>query len=277
VLGVSRSQLYVRLAGRQQPRSPRYNKVADQALLPLIQQICDQRPSNGYRRVTAHLNRQLASDPVAALQGLSRVNPKRIYRVMKHHQLLLTRNERRCNDRTHDGEIQTSASNQRWCSDGFEIKCWNGEKVRVIFSLDCCDRELISYAASTGGLSGEMVQDVLVSSMEQRFGSITRLARPIEWLSDNGSCYISAQTQQFARKLGFIVCTTPVRSPQSNGMAEAFVKTIKRDYVYLDDLPDAQTVMQKLPYWIADYNRCHPHSSLNMMSPWEFRSLKLAS
>ena len=77
--------------------------------------------------------------------------------------------------------------------------------------------------------------------------------------------------------LGFVVCTTPVRSPQSNGMAEAFVKTIKRDYVYLDDLPDAQTVMQKLPDWIADYNRYHPHSGLNMMSPWEFRSLKLAS
>jgi putative transposase len=26
-------------------------------------------------------------------------------------------------------------------------------------------------------------------------------------------------------------CTTPVRSPESNGMAEAFVKTFKRDYV----------------------------------------------
>jgi hypothetical protein len=29
-------------------------------------------------------------------------------------------------------------------------------------------------------------------------------------------------------------------------MAEAFAKTTKRDYVYLTDLPDAQTVMQKL-------------------------------
>jgi hypothetical protein len=29
-------------------------------------------------------------------------------------------------------------------------------------------------------------------------------------------------------------------------MAEALVKTIKRDYVYVNKLPDAQTVMGKL-------------------------------
>jgi hypothetical protein len=29
-------------------------------------------------------------------------------------------------------------SNQRWCSDGFEIRCDNGEPLRVTFALDCC-------------------------------------------------------------------------------------------------------------------------------------------
>lgn len=29
----------------------------------------------------------------------------------------------------------------RWCSDRLEIVCDNGEKVRVAFALDCCDRE----------------------------------------------------------------------------------------------------------------------------------------
>ncbi|EFP9937577.1 hypothetical protein HLQ26_003766, partial [Shigella sonnei] len=32
--------------------------------------------------------------------------------------------------------------NQRWCSDGFEFRCDNGEKLRVTFALDCCDRVL---------------------------------------------------------------------------------------------------------------------------------------
>ena len=34
---------------------------------------------------------------------------------------------------------------------------------------------------------------------------------------------------------------TPVESPESNGMAEAFVKTFKRDYVRVNPIPDAAT------------------------------------
>ena len=273
VLGVSRSNLYRRLKQPQPDSRSRYCKMDDLLLLPIIREICDERPSNGYRRVTAHLNRYLQRH----MLQLTRVNPKRIYRIMKHNKLLLTRAMQLKNDRIHEGQVAVSVSNSRWCSDGFEIKCWNVEKVRVIFSLDCCDREIISYAATTMGISSDMVCDVLVQSMERRFGAVSNLPHPIEWLTDNGSCYIAKSTRQFAHTLGFQICTTPIRSPQSNGMAEAFVKTFKRDYVYLNDVPDAETVLNALPAWMNDYNCNHPHSGLKMKSPQEFRSLKLAS
>ena len=80
----------------------------------------------------------------------------------------------------------------------------NGEKVRVIFSLDCCDREIMSYAATTAGISSEMVCDVLVQSMERRFGVVSHLPHMIEWLTDNGSCYIAHATRVFAQSLGFV-------------------------------------------------------------------------
>jgi transposase InsO family protein len=67
--------------------------------------------------------------------------------------------------------------------------------------------------------------------------------------------------------------TTPAYSPESNGMAEAFVNTIKRDYVPGADLSDAETVIRQVPGWIDDYNRLAPHSSLGMLSPMEFRAL----
>ena len=54
---------------------------------------------------------------------------------------------------------------------------------------------------------------------------------------------IAKDTQIFARQLGLKPCFTPVRSPQSNGMSEAFVKTLKHDYVQVTPLPDAQTVL----------------------------------
>jgi putative transposase len=65
-------------------------------------------------------------------------------------------------------------------------------------------------------------------------------------------------------------CFTPVRSPESNGVSEAFVKTLKRDYARIQPRPDAMTVLQQLPNWIEDYNENHPNSGLRMRSPREF-------
>jgi transposase InsO family protein len=71
--------------------------------------------------------------------------------------------------------------------------------------------------------------------------------------------------------MGLVVCTTPVKNPESNGMAEAFVKTFKRDYVQFSDLPDANAVFRVLPRWFEDYNENHPHKGLKMLFPREFR------
>src|SRR5262249_12609231 len=74
--------------------------------------------------------------------------------------------------------------------------------------------------------------------------SISSTTMKIEWLSDNGSCYVADETRSFARAIGLEPRTTPLESPQSNGMAEAFVRTIKRDYVRVSPRPDADTVMR---------------------------------
>ncbi len=55
VLGVSRSNLADRLTGARAERKPRYNKFKDLEILPDIRAICTEKPSYGYRRVTAAL------------------------------------------------------------------------------------------------------------------------------------------------------------------------------------------------------------------------------
>lgn len=93
---------------------------------------------------------------------------------------------------------------------------------------------------------------------------------PVQWLADNGSAYTARETLDFAAALGLSPCFTPVRSPESNGISEAFVKTLKRDYARIQPRPDALTVLQQLSAWIDDYNENHPHSGLRMHSPHEF-------
>jgi transposase InsO family protein len=261
-LGVSRSQLHSRLYEASRPRG-RYHKTEDAGILASIRTLTDDRPTYGYRRIWALLNRQREN------AGLSRLNHKRIYRLMSQNGLLLQRYTGKPPGRAHDGQIITIRSNLRWTSDGFEIPCWSGESVRVAFVLDTCDREVISWVATTGGISGEMIRDLMIESVERRFGG-QQTPHPVEWLSDNGSCYRAHETVSFAQTIGLVPCFTPVRSPQSNGMAESFVKTFKRDYVYVHDRPDAQSVLAQLPRWFEDYSDNHPHKALRMKSPREF-------
>ncbi|EPG65972.1 IS2 transposase TnpB family protein [Leptospira wolffii serovar Khorat str. Khorat-H2] len=60
-------------------------------------------------------------------------------------------------------------SDLRWCSDILAIRCWDGRLVWIAFILDCHDREIISYVASTNGIDGQMFRDILLEAKEQRF------------------------------------------------------------------------------------------------------------
>ena len=101
----------------------------------------------------------------------------------------------------------------------------------------------------------------------------------LQFLSDNGNACIAHETRHIAispyrhiaRSLVLMPVNTPVGSPQSNGMAERFANTVKLDYVNRMDLSDARTVLAQLPAAFEHFNEAHPHSSLKMKSPREFR------
>jgi len=260
-LQVARSNLH----RRPSLRASRTEGPADELLLARIRALASERGSYGYRRVTALIKRELSAE------GKPAANHKRVYRLMRAHQLLLQRHTGKP-PRTHDGKIITLKSDLRWCSDGFEIRCWSGERVHVAFSLDCCDREVICYVAQADYLTGSNIRDLTAQTVEKRFGAQRyRTPHAVEWLSDNGPIYTAYETREFGRSLGLLVCTTPAYSPQSNGMAEAFIKSFKRDYVYLNRLETVESVLKQVAEWFEDYNERAPHRALRMRSPREFR------
>lgn len=205
----NRSFLPLNLLGRRNRHSD------DTAVLRRIHHVIGELPTYGYRRVWAQLRRQ------AELDGMPAINAKRVYRIMRQNALLLERKPAvPPSKRAHTGKVAVKESNQRWCSDGFEFRCDNGEKLRVTFALDCCDREALRWAVTTGGFDSETVQDVMLGAVERRFGNELP-ASPVEWLTDNGSCYRANETRQFARMLGLEPKNTAVRSPESNGIIGA--------------------------------------------------------
>jgi transposase InsO family protein len=109
----------------------------------------------------------------------------------------------------------------------------------------------------------------MVNCVEKRFGAI-RAPHPVQWLSDNGSIFAAHRTIEIALALNLVPCFTPVESPESNGMAEAFVKTFKRDYVRVNPIPNAAAALALIDRWMEDYNTVHPHSRLRYRSPREY-------
>ncbi|HAE1262767.1 TPA_asm: IS3 family transposase, partial [Salmonella enterica subsp. enterica] len=264
-LRVSRAQLHVILRRTDDWKDGRRSRHSDDTdVLLRIHHVIGELPTYGYRRVWALLRRQ------AELDGMPAINAKRVYRIMRQNALLLERKTAvPPSKRAHTGKVAVKESNQRWCSDGFEFRCDNGEKLRVTFALDCCDREALHWAVTTGGFDSETVQDVMPGAVERRFGNELP-ASPVEWLTDNGSCYRANETRQFARMLGLEPKNTAVRSPESNGIAESFVKTIKRDYISIMPKPDGLTAAKNLAEAFEHYNEWHPHSALGYRSPREY-------
>ncbi|EFF0714647.1 TPA: IS3 family transposase, partial [Escherichia coli] len=264
-LRVSRAQLHVILRRADDWKDGRRSRHTDDTdVLRRIHHVIGELPTYGYRRVWALLRRQ------TELDGMPAINAKRVYRIMRQNALLLERKPAvPPSKRAHTGRVAVKESNQRWCSDGFEFRCDNGEKLRVTFALDCCDREALHWAVTTGGFDSETVQDVMLGAVERRFGSELP-ASPVEWLTDNGSCYRANETRQFARMLGLEPKNTAVRSPESNGIAESFVKTIKRDYISIMPKPDGLTAAKNLAEAFEHYNEWHPHSALGYRSPREY-------
>ncbi|WP_171960212.1 IS3 family transposase, partial [Escherichia coli] len=264
-LRVSRAQLHVILRRTDDWKDGRRSRHSDDTdVLLRIHHVIGELPTYGYRRVWALLRRQ------AELDGMPAINAKRVYRIMRQNALLLERKTAvPPSKRAHTGKVAVKESNQRWCSDEFEFRCDNGEKLRVTFALDCCDREALHWAVTTGGFDSETVQDVMLGAVERRFGNELP-ASPVEWLTDNGSCYRANETRQFARMLGLEPKNTAVRSPESNGIAESFVKTIKRDYISIMPKPDGLTAAKNLAEAFEHYNEWHPHSALGYRSPREY-------
>ena len=138
-LGLSRPNLSsgrkVALRRRGRPPAP------DQDLVAEIRALVADLPTYGYRRVHALLRRRAERD------SLPVPNVKRVYRVMRLHGLLLQRHAG-AGERRHDGRVAVEARNTRWCSDGLEIACWNGERVRVALTV-------LDYDDLRGALRGD--------------------------------------------------------------------------------------------------------------------------
>jgi len=49
---------------------------------------------------------------------------------------------------------------------GLRSAAKNGERLRIAFTLDCCDREAIAWVATTGGIDSGDIRDLMMQRVQ---------------------------------------------------------------------------------------------------------------
>ncbi|ANQ51902.1 hypothetical protein MY04_4567 [Flammeovirga sp. MY04] len=136
-LGISKSSVYYKPVEVKKKRK-RSSQTLPKRVQEAISEITGNKATYGILRIKAILKRDYKITITKYL----------LHRYMKQNDLLVKRGSKRGSSRPHTGKISVEKSNKRWASDITSIKCWNGQKIRFSFILDCCDRTIISWYAS---------------------------------------------------------------------------------------------------------------------------------
>jgi len=113
---------------------------------------------------------------------------------------------------------------------------------------------------------------------EQKATTIGFLARAVGWfsvqgitcrriLSDNGPAYRSGEWRKACRALDLKPIRTKPYTPQTNGKAERFIKTLLAEWAYVIAYQTSEERKRWLPRYLGIYNGHRCHMALGGLSP----------
>ena len=256
--GVSRAGLYREYAEHE----PRQEETA---LRDAMQRIAVENRCYGYRRVAAELRQQ----------GWI-VNHKRVQRLMRQDNLLCLRKRPfvLTTDSRHPYGVfpnlakglPVTAVNQLWISDITYIRL-REQFIYLAVVLDAFSRKVIGWA-----LEETLQAGLAVAALDRALAN--RLIAPgIIHHSDQGVQYASKEYVEKLLAHDFRISMSRKASPWENARAEAFMKTLKSEEVYLRTYKDLEDATNSIAHFLDEvYNRRRLHSALGYMAPAAFES-----
>lgn len=252
-------------AGRM-PRARRGPQPAlsDERLLELIRQDLARSPfsGEGHRKVWVRLRYG---------QGLC-VGKNRILRLMREHQLLSPARVAQAPPAAHNGMIVTGAPNVMWATDGFRVFTrhdgwvW-GFIVTEHWNAACLGIHVCKHGSRFNAL------EPLGQALLRIYGSLDReVARGLSLRLDHGAQFLANHYQQQLRFWGITPSFAFLSQPQTNGVAERFIRTLKEQAVYGIVFNTVEDLRTALIAFVERYNREWLIEKLGHRSPLQARS-----
>jgi transposase InsO family protein len=248
---------------------------ADAQLAMRIRAVHNEDKTCGAPRIAAELN--------DGADAGSRVNHKRIARVMREHGIAGYRRRRKvrttipepADRRVPDllrRDFTAQAPNQRYVGDITYLPLADGNNLYLATVIDCYSRRLAGWSI-TDHMRTELVEDALQAAAATR-GS---LAGAI-FHSDHGAQYTSKDFAALCSRLGVTQSMGAVGTSADNSLAESFNATLKREILQDHNTwPDQTTCRREVFRWITRYNTRRRHSWCRYHSPNTYETLHPAT
>ena len=240
----------------------------DKELLHDICAIKSDHPFWGYRRVWAYLKYRLDIS----------INKKRIYRIMKEHNLLVKPNARlkaiRSNQ-AYENKPKATRVNQYWGIDMTKVMIFNYGWVYLTIVKDWYTKKLIGYSVSSHSKSDDWLNALHNACNNQFPEGILSKQHTLFLISDNGSQPTSRKFMQACSVMEIKQIFTSYNNPKGNAETERVIRAIKEDLVWIKEFYCPFEFEQALKQWIEDYNTDYPHSALNYLTPAQFEKEQL--
>ena len=246
-------------AGRRGPKPA----LSDAELLAVIRRDLDRSPwtGEGHRKVWARLR---------VIDGI-RVSRTRVLRIMAENHLLSPhrRPPRPAND--HDGSITTEAPNVMWGTDGAVIPTVADGNVTLFIVAEHWNGEGLGWHVARHG-NRYAATEALAVAVKSAFGSVgADAARGVLLRLDHGSAFMADYFQNQLTFFGMAPSFAFVRQPETNGVAERFIRTLKEQIVFGRIYQDIEQVRAAVRAYFERYNQHWLLAKNGYRSPAETR------
>jgi len=213
----------------------------------------------GYRRAWLLLRRD----------GM-KVNRKRVWRIWKSEGMTLPRRRPR-KRRKGTGEVPCKAiqPNHVWAYDFIHDATTDGRKLKMLTIEDEFTRECLKIAPDRSIRAGKVVEILKTLFNEHGAPSYIR--------SDNGPEFIARAIKDYLLESETKTIYIDPGKPWQNAFEESFHGRFRDECLNMEEfnsLAEARVITEK---WRRQYNGERPHSSLDYMTPLEFKEAWLRS